>query len=259
MNSSLTTAESKERIVEALRGLAPYVQNGPGEVFFSGQTTFKKGDYFIMGLNPGGGDVYHSVIETAGEVEPGRFSNYLDQCWQPECWNSTLRFDPAKTVCHHGNGTEKHQRGVQTIARRSGIKDLRDVFATQAIFLKSPNTKSFKSEYGVNMKHAFETCWPVHKVMLSIVQPKVIVCLGFQDDESSFAFLQTKASRIEPVRDGFKPDMKRRMYRWTRIKFHDASIPGEPLLVGVYHPSFRPKASDCDDFESLIKTEFATA
>ena len=257
--SSNPTLKAKDRILDALRGLDPYVQDGPGEVFFSGLSTLKRGDFFIMGLNPGGGDAYRTVMQNAQEWEIERFSNYLDQCWQTKCWNSHGYFDQPGLICPHGNGTEKHQRAVQNTARRSGIKDLRDVFATQAVFLKSKENDSFKSEHGFSMKSAFEKCWPVHKVMLSIVQPKVIICLGFNATASPFTFLQKKARLLEPVQNGSTAPGKEVSYRWARVEFNDKEIPGQPLLVGVYHPSWRTNPADCDAYTALIEKELLVA
>jgi hypothetical protein len=154
--------------------------NRSGAVLYNGWSSVRPGLLYLMGLNPGGDPdtIRETVLESIDSMKDDHCA-YTDECWirthLPEC-------DLEKC-----KGKSRHQRGVcalvDTFCPEISIKD---VFATNAVFLRSKNQYSLKGPWEL-----WEKCWLVHRLLLSIVRPKLILCLGNSDGLSAFSLLRS--------------------------------------------------------------------
>jgi hypothetical protein len=177
-----------------------------------------------MGFNPGGDDKT-SVIESLDNLTEN-YCSYVDECWRNCCEENCQQRD------HYGK--HRHQRNVRELAMLLG-RSIRCVFAANAIFIRSKT----QSDLQESPKQLFEKCWPIHQRFLSIVKPRVILCLGNKEDLSAFALLR---ERLE-----IKPNQ---IQSHGYVKMFSSSITvsdGETInshIIGVRHPSRFNSAKD---------------
>ncbi len=220
-----------------------------GEVFSSGIDTLQRGPLYILGLNPGGNSAsYLKISEHVARWDLERYSAFVDQCWNQECWNlDSFGRQKALEQCSCIRGRHRHQRAVRTIVdcMIPGI-DIRSVFATNAIFLASKEAKAFRDKTGYSLKVAREKCWEVHRYLLARVLPKVILCLGYGEYDSAFSLLKGESKPALPTQT------HRRDFKWFEGEF---SVDGTvlcPLVVGVFHPSYGDRIKDKEILRALV-------
>lgn len=166
MNETLSAFEQLKALVSGCAKLA----NEKGAILYSGWSTLKEGRFYILGLNPGGNDghsVYHDIINTTEH-----YSAYQEGEWSTDYVN-------------YSKGCAPHQNRVKRIIESLGIEP-NNVLCTNAIFKQSRNKS------GVSWQN-FEDGWFIHQFLLSIVRPKVIVCLGNGASLSAFSLLHQKS------------------------------------------------------------------
>lgn len=156
-----------------------------GAVLYNGWSTLRLSHgLYIMGFNPGGNPdtIKKSIIETLEEIRED-YCSYKDECWHKSC----------REDCRDANhcGKSRHQTRVTELAKILGC-NIRDVFAANAIFIRSNNQDSLAEKLSL-----FENCWPIHQMFLSIVQPRTILCLGNGEGSSAFSLLRQKLSSGE--------------------------------------------------------------
>jgi|TARA_B110000263_G_scaffold229733_1_gene223729 hypothetical protein len=142
----------------------------PGSILYSGNETLTEGDYYFLGLNPGGNtniSVSSDTVMNQLRRKDTNFNEYFQGIWKE-------RNKPATSP-----GMAILQLRIKTLFSRLGI-DLRKTFSSNLVFVRSP----VLSELHLNWNDAGEKCWEVHKVMLSIVKPKIILVFG--DDARDF-------------------------------------------------------------------------
>ena len=255
-------SEVKKNVLNAMAEVPKEIQELGGEVFFSGLSALKKGDFYLAGLNPGEGAAYLTIKKHVEDWTLENFSAYVHQCWNDDCWSKDCYGMQENLACKCVRGDSKHQRGVRRIFARCGELSPQDVFATQAVFVKSHSAANFRGDSKLKMREVFEAGWPLHRHFLSVVQPKVIICLGYQEGDSSFSFFRSKAAPVSDIREYKRTKTDGTLERYARfkslnVKFHDPSIPGEPLVVGIFHPSYLEYWADIPEFQNLIEGELA--
>jgi len=128
------------------------------------------------------------------------------------------------------------------------------VFSANALFFRSVKGSS---DIG-NVAELWKRCWPVHQYFLSVVRPRVILCLG-NGDVSSFSLVRAKCIStpavgwcgVESSRDG----------KWFRGELPVPEKASEPTLpekagelrcvvVGAPHPSWFPVT---DRFKAFLR------
>lgn len=187
----------------------------PGAVLYNGWDTLRsnKGLY-IMGFNPGGApNDSKTMIDYLNELKDNHCS-YEDECWycSADCRNDK----------HFGK--KPHQKKVKELARVLGY-DVRQSFAANAVFFRSRKQGDLKTPWDI-----FEKCWPIHQEFLSIVQPRIILCLGNGDDYSAFAYLKMKIAPSEKHYGRVKEFM-------GEISVADGRTI-RSRVIGVRHPSY---------------------
>lgn len=183
--------------------------NKPGAVLYNGWDTLRSNNgLYIMGFNPGGdpNKIKTSVLESL-EIRDN-YCSYWDECWRESCQED----------CKEHHGMSRHQERVRSLAQVLGC-DIRETPAANAIFLRSKSQNDLDSSWEL-----FKKCWPVHEVFLSIVQPRIILCLGNGESASAFSFLRKMLASNEKTTTGLVKS------------FSVDSI--NCLVIGVRHPSY---------------------
>ena len=158
-------------IQKAIKILPDEILNGSGSVIYSSAETLRPGKYYILGFNPGGDAAENkgNVKDSLNNLLTRKGNAYLD-----EDWSSKNR----KYRC----GNHPLQRHLAEVMNAIG-EDLRDVCASNLIFLRSPD------QYGVKYPAPAKACWRVHEMVLEIVQPRIILAFG-NGQRSPYDFLR---------------------------------------------------------------------
>lgn len=124
---------------------------------------------------------------------------------------------------------------LERLTEGTGLGPL-DVFATNMAFVETSNTQKLKVEFG----HLMPTFWKIHQRFLREVKPDYVICLGYGDRYSAFSLMHERSSdpkEINPPHTG-KPAPP---LKWFRGNYRlDDGTPLQPIVAGVYHPSYRP-------------------
>jgi uracil-DNA glycosylase len=211
--------EIRDQIIsEVIRYLGEDAKRS-GSVLYNGWNTLcpSRGLY-IMGFNPGGNPDQSMRLEQSLHDDKlmRNFSSYQDECWYDKC-----REDCTNTN-HHGD--KPHQKRVRRLAEILGYSNIREVFAANAIFVRSRDQNTL-----ADRKTLFDKCWPIHQQFLSIVQPKIILCLGNGERSSAFAFLKEKLKANEITSGNVKVFV-------SKIPMANGMVL-ESKVIGVRHPS----------------------
>ena len=126
--------EELESLLEEIRADLKRWRSESGGVFYSSRSTLAKGDFYLMGLNPGGDPEKNktSIDEDLGQwkVQKAFWSAYLDEDW--------INDDADEKY----NGKKPHQARVSYFCeKRLGVK-VRDVFSANALFVRTRNEKN---------------------------------------------------------------------------------------------------------------------
>lgn len=146
-------------VVRIAKGCLGTILDESGTILYSSCETLKSGKYYFLGLNPGGPEEGTKTIgRSLDELSTSTVNAYLDESWcnDPDC------------------------KGCRPLQKRFKflfdavlkVEDPRTVCASNLIFNRSTG------ENDAGGKERAETCWPVHEVILQIVQPQVIITFG---------------------------------------------------------------------------------
>lgn len=224
-----------------------FVKKG-GEVFSSGLSAIQSGSIYVIGLNPCGGANYPSIQDHVKNWSLRYFSGFLDQSWHPADWGADCYGLQDHIVCDIRNGQSRHQKTVVkylTKCFKHSEDDIRNTFATNAVFIASTSADSFKTEHQLSLWEAFERCWPLHQYFLSKIKPTIIFCLGNGETQSAYAFLR----KIYGDHRLIELQENRRIFKY--FKCSDGL-----WVIGVRHPSrfsFPKDTTELDDFLARIK------
>jgi hypothetical protein len=139
-----------------------------GSILYSPLNTLTKGDYYLLGINPGGkgGD---SIQEHLSQLSGSTRSAYYADDWD----SNTL------------------QKRLVTLFKHASL-NLDNICSSNLIFLRSVSEGQLpKSRYAKG--ELIDKCWKVHKVILGIVQPKYIVTFG----KLPYTYVSTKLGMKE--------------------------------------------------------------
>ncbi len=164
---------SSEKILNLIKDELGEYANDSGAVLYSGSSTLVQGQFYIIGLNPAG-DPNHiktTVFEQVQNIlnEKPDYNSYCDEEWGT-----------------YKRGESLHQQRVQSLAKVLDM-NIRNIFAANIIFIRSTKTATIKDYDELRRR-----CWKVHEYFLSVVQPKVILCLGCDENKSAFSELKKK-------------------------------------------------------------------
>ena len=230
-------AVTKEQLPEFIRKtLGSEYLDKKGGILYSSHETICAGDVYLIGLNPGGGGkddkapelikcLDSSYSKEYGVANIYRTNNaYWDEKWGKEDTYSLLQ--------------ERVQWLLEGLV---GKEKAKKVFATNLIFVQSPNDK------GVSVADA-NTCWPVHEAFLSIVRPRLILAFGNAEGLSPYSYMRGKYSgKDKECREAFEHGTR-------ELKGFHTEINGQDVFVaGLPHLSWRPHySSKIDDNQPVI-------
>ena len=202
-----------ERFIQkAIKILPDEILNGSGSVIYSSAETLRPGKYYILGFNPGvdATENKSNVKDSLNNLPTRKENAYLD-----EDWGSKKR----KYRC----GNHPLQRHLTEVMNTIG-EDLRDVCASNLIFLRSPD------QYGVKYPTSAKACWRVHEMILEIVQPRIILAFG-NGQRSPYDFLQHEYNNYE------KGEIDSKHGSWECRFFKTKIQDREVLVIGLPHLS----------------------
>ncbi len=142
-----------------------------GEILYSGASTLRSGQVYLLGHNPGG-DPKNSKLLTLGrsldDLPSKKTNSYLDTLWSRQ----------------RAVGQAPLQRRVVWLLKSLGLEP-RDVAASNLIFLRSRGAA--ESQF----RELSKACWPVHERIIDVVQPQLVIVFG-NSGQSPFGFLLRK-------------------------------------------------------------------
>lgn len=162
-----------EAFVAEVANLVPTLLDDSGAVLYSALTTLCPGRFYFVGLNPGGING-RSIRESLDSLLVSNANAYLD-----EDWSADHR--------HYGVGGHPLQRRAKALFEAFDC-DIRSVCAANLIFSRT------QGERQLNLELA-EVCWPVHALILGIVQPRSIIAFG----RHTFSFFAEKLGPGETI------------------------------------------------------------
>jgi hypothetical protein len=167
MNRNL---EIKNFVEKAKRHLRPLLDES-GRVLYSSVATLKKGPLYILGLNPAGipesfqkkkkEDIIRYSLNNLAQRDENA---YTDEVWKR----------PAL------------QKRLCWLVKNSFDCDIKDVCASNLIFNRSISAGDCGCPENADI------CWPVHEMIIKIVQPKMLLVYG-NSHTSPFAYLLKRA------------------------------------------------------------------
>ena len=190
-------------VLQAEASLGP-ILNVLGTILYSSCETLTKGKFYFLGLNPGGGSE-RTISQSLDELAHGKPTEnaYFDQNW-----SGKRTYDI---------GEHPYQQDFKCLF--AGLTDdPRKVCATNLIFKGSPDARELR------IQELARLCWSVHKVIIEIVQPEVIVTFGM--DAFKFVAKEFRGGPPEPheARPGY--------WSWKH-----SILAYDKKLIGVRHPS----------------------
>ena len=215
----------------------------PGAVLFSGWDTLVKGDFYMMGFNPGGDPEW---VAGDGPNDEQTIGASLKR--DKPCYNDW-------TDAHYGPGGTFSP--LQT--RIKSVLDALNAvpgktFSTNALFTRARVTHAVKEPWQL----WWDYCWPVHQLFLATVQPKVILCLG-AGPTSAWEFLRI-TKPLSPGKREYQPTWQNDQDetavggKWRpKVTFDlDGDQKHTCAVLGLLHPSGRnavgwPLSSDARD------------
>ena len=204
-------------LYEALLNLVPdYLRHDPGEVFYSGATSFASpSPLYLLGFNPGGDPTKDALdrFTIGADLEAARGPDRQDWSAFEDDWRV------------FGPGAVAFQRRVRHLIEKCGIATPRAFPASNAIFVRSSRVATLGPTRAESL---LRHCWAVHGRVISELDVHVVVCLG--QDSGRWVRVQLEAVTEPPI-DFFFEDNGRR-WRSTTHRGRDGI-----QVVTLAHPS----------------------
>jgi hypothetical protein len=189
-------------VQQAEASLGP-ILNELGTILYSSCETLKRGKYYFLGLNPGGGSE-RTISQSLVELAHGKPTEnaYFDQNW-----SGKRTYDI---------GEHPYQQDFKYLFAGL-IDDPRKVCATNLIFKGSRDARELR------IQELARLCWPVHEAIIEIVQPEAIITFGVQ----AFEFIAQKRGG-QPVQFAYS---RPGYWSWQHSILADGT-----RLIGTRHP-----------------------
>lgn len=136
----------------------------PGKLLYGSRSTLIPGDLYVLGFNPGGDPRQESanVAETLAATPELGWTEYTDASWR-------LRgklYSP---------GEQPRQRKIQEFFRRADL-DIKVTFFSNVLFVRDIDVQRTRSHE--SFAQLCQECATVHRFLLGIVKPKIVLCFG---------------------------------------------------------------------------------
>lgn len=164
-----------ENFISNARMATASIAGESGSFLYSAANTLRKGDFYFLGLNPGGNAGTQTIDAAFGDLIKNSENNaYLDEEWESE-------------KKQYEKGKHPLQKNAKTLFDDVLKVELRNVCSSNLIFIQS------SEEGGSGYPKNADICWPVHEMIFNIVQPKVVITFGRQP----FDYIANKYSAKE--------------------------------------------------------------
>lgn len=204
----------KENLPSLAKEYLKDILDDNGEVIYSSHQTIKKGDLYLMGLNPGGNGFI--TIDNHIDLMLTRDKNSFND----EIFRNRRDKEPKK-------GEGFLQKNVKWILKSLGY-ETKNVLATNLIF------KTTNSAKALDFRLA-DQCWKFHQDLLKIIQPKLILVFGNSNGKSPYSYLKKTYGGYDhnEISSGHG-NWKCRSFK-TKINNRETCIIGLPHL-SIYKP-----------------------
>lgn len=226
----------KEQLPSFAENVLKHILDDIGEVVYSSHETLKKGDVYLLGLNPGGNGQEHPETHVPYTIRSHleRMLRREENSYYDECWENRQSDYP--------KGGAPLQKRVIALLEGVGISNPRTVCASNIIFKTSRGSAELC--FGLA-----GLCWPVHEAILKIIQPSLILTYGI-DKVSAYEFLKAlflKGDELPPQRASHG--------EWHCRGFH-CDIDGIPTFVAaVPHLSYYSPNNKHDVFKWIVDNQ----
>lgn len=198
----------KENLISLGKENLKLILERQGELIYSSHESLKKGDVYLLGLNPGG-EGFITIKEHLDKLLVKTTNSYLDESWKNE-------------ITEWPMGQAPLQKRVDFLLTELGYKT-REVCASNLIFITSKSSNEIN--YGLA-----GYCWRFHELLLDIIRPKIILCFGISD-VSSYSFLLSlymgKETKIESGHG-----------KWNCRTFTTIMEGRKTTIIGIPHLSY---------------------
>lgn len=201
-----------------------------GSVLYSSFETIRPGEFYLLGLNPGGDPIKQEkdTIRKHLEALPGNTNNaYTDEYWGP--YQEGLKGDAPLQI------------RLRYLFDKFGF-DIRNICASNLIFLRSHDGG------GSGYPKTADRCWGVHEKIINIVKPRCIIAFG-----------NSSVSPYQYIYNKFKPDcdvqsIKSGHGKWLCKVFRTSILGLNVVVVGLPHMS-RYAIDKHDDVIDWVKSQ----
>ena len=198
----------KESLVSLGKESLSLILDRKGEVIYSSHESLKKGDIYLLGLNPGG-EGYITINKHLNDLLSKDTNSYLDESW-------------TNSVTTWPKGEAPLQKRVHFLLNALGY-NTREVCASNLIFVTSKSANEIN--YGLA-----GYCWRFHELLLDIIKPKIVLCFGISD-VSSYSFLLS-------LYEGEESTIKASHGKWKCRAFTTTINGRKTTVVGIPHLSY---------------------
>ncbi|MCU8081468.1 uracil-DNA glycosylase family protein, partial [Shewanella sp. SM103] len=226
----------KEQLPIFAENTLKHILDDIGEVVYSSHETLRKGDVYLLGLNPGGSGqtnpdtgVPYTIRSHLQRMLKRNENSFYDESWE--------------------NGQSKYpkcgaplQKRVIELLKGIDIDDPRTVCASNIIFKTSRSAADLC--FGLA-----GLCWPVHEAILKIIQPSLILTYGI-DKISAYAFLKALFLKGDEV-----PPQPSLHGQWNCRGFHCDINGVHTFVAAVPHLSYYSPANKQDVFNWIIANQ----
>ena len=205
------------------------LKNLSGAVFYSGRNAFQgKKDLYIIGLNPGGSDVFQKkTVSSHTETTLARL-NPDWSAYNDEIWCSTNK-----------PGTHGLQPRILHLLRSLNLSP-HTVPASNVCFVRSKRERNISDK----LYEYAELCWPFHVKVIVELEVKVILCFG----KSTGRFIRKKLQANRLI-DKF---IEKNNRKWESQVFENDK--GQVVIVAT-HPSIADWTNPLTDPSGLVKKQ----
>ncbi|MBD64738.1 MAG: hypothetical protein CME62_06000 [Halobacteriovoraceae bacterium] len=188
-----------------------------GAVFYGANNTLKVNDLYIMGINPGGGDGTELVPNLKEDIMA--FKNRNICAYTDENWCGGDFYCPEKA------GTHKFQKRIKYLVNLFS-HDINSVFGTNLIFRQTQDVNN------LDFWKEAEAYWPVHDYFISLIRPKLVICIGNSESRSAYSFIKNKFN-VEDIAN-YRAGHGNYKIKYTRISIQNR----ETYILGIPHISY---------------------
>jgi len=222
----------------------------PGSLLYSGNETIRKGSYYFLGTNPGGhkdqitkqNNFDETTKEDKIKIQLHKEKKFFNEYFEGEWINS-------KTQLPELPGQHIHQRNIKKFFQDLNL-DLKLILSTNLCFVRS----TMEDTYEGSLTQDSKKCWKIHEYLLSVVQPKFIICNG----SKSRNFIQKRMDIIDTIEPyQHKKTLYSSLHRGSLfLKDYNLTLK-DLVLFSVPHMgyfTYYPESTVW--FKDIIKTEF---